>query len=164
MNPAQVILDRHRKSARYLAGIDAGRWAETKYEFPHIYVRVVGRDPETGTSFTSDYHLLCDDYPAVGPFVERWDSGGGLRSPAPSTGAPGYIDALKEWSESSGVHGGIYRAWQRGAAGHNAWASKRTDEAWRPDRDITFIMEHLYALNTDQACWLAAAASAETGL
>ena len=37
----------------------------------------------------------------------------------------------------------IYRAWQRDAAQHNNWAVKRPDEAWRRDRHITFIMEHL---------------------
>jgi hypothetical protein len=72
------------------------------------------------------------------------------------------VDALKFWDRDGfpGVYGGIYRPWQRYAAVHNEWASKRSDEAWRRDRDITFIMEKLYGLASDQAAWLALRAAA----
>jgi len=164
MDPAQIALDQHRASVRYLAAMEVGRWSEMRYEFPHLYLRVAGRDPATEVEFVSDYHLLCDDYPATGPYVERWDCDAGVRPPPPTEGAPQFVDALKDWFETPGRHGGVYRAWQRGAANHNAWASKRPDEAWRPDREITFIAEHLYALNTDQACWLAATRAASPNL
>ena len=53
---------------------------------------------------------------------------------------------MKKWGE-----GGIYRAWQRTAAGH----SKRPDLAWHRQREIVFIMEQLYDLLSEQAVWLA---------
>ena len=41
----------------------------------------------------------------------------GVRSAPPNAGAPGFVEALKDWG--SGIckgDGGIYRAWNRGAA------------------------------------------------
>jgi uncharacterized protein (DUF2235 family) len=64
--------------------------------------------------------------------------------------------ALAMWRDGvQNQYGGIYRAWQRYGALHNGWAAKRPDEAWRRDRHITFIMEHLYALVSEHASWLA---------
>jgi hypothetical protein len=110
---------------------------------------------------TLGFQLLCDNFPATGPFVQHWDHARQCR-PAPLTeSSPGVVDALKTWSRDDGKgYGGIYRAWQRYAALHNNWASKRPDEAWRRDRHLTFIMEHLYALVSEHASWLARARAA----
>jgi len=114
---------------------------------------VTGRDPETNYAFAHDFHLECTGFPDPGPYVERWsfatNNTHGSVPPAPGAGSPGFIDAMKEWS------GGLYRPWNRAAATHNDWARKRPHEAWNPQRDVTFIMEHLYALVTEQAVWLA---------
>lgn len=152
-SPAKGMLEAHLGSVRFLGGIDDGRWEILRMAWPDLYVRVTGRDPETNCTFSQDFHLECEGYPDPGPFVERWayadEASHGIRPPAPTTGAPGFIDALKEWG------GGIYRAWNRQAASHNAWATKRPDEAWHRQRDIVFIMEKLYALVSEQAVWLA---------
>lgn len=148
--PDRVALEADMHLPSFVAGAEEGRWSVLKNVFPDIYVRIVGRNPETDTKETWDFHLRCDNYPEVGPFVERWDHGQGNRPPPPNKGSPAFGDALKDWEEG-GVHGGIYRAWQRGAAGHNGWASKRPDEAWHRERKISFIMEHLYALVAEQA-------------
>jgi hypothetical protein len=70
------------------------------------------------------------------------------------------VDALKHWEHVPGQHGGIYRAWQRHAAAHNAWATKRPDDDWRRDRHINFIMENLYALVAEHAAWLGRSSAA----
>jgi hypothetical protein len=71
------------------------------------------------------------------------------------------VDALKQWNETPEIpYGGVYRPWQRYAMAHNGWAAKRPDEAWRRDRHLTFIMEKLYALVSEQAAWDAARAAA----
>jgi hypothetical protein len=141
------------------AGIEAGRWAVLKFAWPDLYVRVTGRDLESGRTFSHDFHLECEGYPDPGPFVERWafaeQAGNGCRSAHPAEGSPGFVDALKDWSPGGSQHGGIYRAWQRHAASHSNWAQKRPEEAWHRNRDIVFIMEHLYALVSEQAVWLA---------
>jgi hypothetical protein len=153
VSPAKRTLEAQLNTVRFLSGVEEGRWEVLLLVWPHLYVRVTGRDPETGNRFSHDFHLECDGHPDPGPFVERWayadDASHGGRPPAPTTGAPGFIEALKEWG------GGIYRAWNWQAATHNDWARIRPDEAWHRQREIVFIMEHLYALVSEQAVWLA---------
>lgn len=156
LGPDRQTFDAHLQSARFISGIEKGRWQQLKTDFPHLYVRVVGKDPETGTTAIQDFHLVCDGYPLPGPFVERWNYESASRPPPPlqTECSPGFFDALKDWHEVAGVHGGIYRAWQRYAATHNDWANKRPDEAWNRERELTFIMEKLYDLVAEQASWL----------
>jgi hypothetical protein len=154
--PARRTVETQLNSVRFLAGVEAGRWKLLEFAWPHVCVRVTGTDPDTGRTFAHDFHLECTGFPDPGPFVERWGCADnatyGARPPPPAgPGSPGFIDAMKDW----GPGGGIYRAWNRGAASHNNWAKIRPDEAWHPKRDIVFIMEHLYALVTEQAVWLA---------
>ena len=155
ISPAKRTLEAQLNTVRFLSGVEEGRWEALLLVWPHLYVRVTGRDPETGRIFSHDFHLECDGHPEPGPFVERWayaaDSSHGVRPSPPAAGAPGFVEALKEW----GNGGGIYRAWNRQAATHNDWAKKRPDEAWHRQRDIVFIMENLYALVSEQAVWLA---------
>jgi len=158
-SPAQRTLEAQLDSVRMVVGIEAGRWAVLKVCWPDLYIRVTGRDLETGRTFSHDFHLECQGYPDPGPFVERWafveDKECGSRPPAPTVGSPGFIDALKDWNPTPSMHGGIYRAWQRHAASHGNWAEKRPEQAWHRNRDIVFILEHLYALVSEQAVWLA---------
>jgi hypothetical protein len=155
VSPARRTLEAQLGAPRVLCGIDQGRWSILKLDWPQLYVRVTGRDLDSGRAFAHDFHLECEDYPDPGPFVERWTFAEnppyGSKPPAPTVGSPGFIDAMKEWSD-----GGIYRAWQRTAAAHNGWAEKRKANAWQRGRDISFILEHLYALLSEQAVWLAA--------
>ena len=157
-SPSQRTLDAQLRSARFLAGAEAGRWGVLDELYPDLYVRVIGRDYDSGHTHPRDFHLICDDYPDKPPFVERWDFASRSRPAPPTEGDPGFIDALKVWSPGGTVGpdgGGIYRAWQRYAADHNGWAQKRPDEAWHRHREISFVMEHLYALVSQQAAWLA---------
>jgi hypothetical protein len=96
----------------------------------------------------------------MGPFVQQWDHVNAKRPNQLTDSSPGVIDALKTWEVQPGKYGGIYRAWQRCGALHNSWASKRPDHAWRRDRPITFIMEHLYELVSEHAAWLGRARAA----
>jgi hypothetical protein len=119
---------------------------------------VVGRHFESGHSESRDFHFTCENFPDTVPFVERWDFGENARPPAPREGDPAFVDALKDWSPGAPIDnagGGIYRAWQRHAAAHNGWAQLRPDEAWRRDRELSFLMEQLYALVSQQAAWVA---------
>ncbi|MER9243460.1 hypothetical protein [Mesorhizobium sp. M0633] len=156
MTPAQRTLGFQLNSVRFLAGVDEGRWEVLAMAWPYLFVRIrVATGPEA--IFTHDFRLECTGFPDPGPYVERWayadNPEHGACPAAPGTGAPGFIDALKDWG------GGIYRAWNRGAAQHNDWWQKRPDEAWNRNREITFIMEQLYALVSEQALWLAARAA-----
>jgi hypothetical protein len=157
-SPDQTTLEAHLHSVRFLTGVQDGRWSVLQYAWPNLFVHVVGRDPETARTFSSDFHLECKGYPDPGPFIERWTYSAqppfGTRPPPPGVGSPGYVEALKDWSDQN-QHGGIYRVWQRFAAAHNGWAEKRPDEAWNRQREIAYLMEQLYALVSEQAAWLA---------
>jgi hypothetical protein len=161
LSAAQQTLDAHLRSVRFQAGVDQGRWQIVRYAFPKLEVNVTGFDPPTGHSATFGFQLLCDNFPAAGPFVQHWDHAGAKR-PAPLTAsADSVVDALKQWSDQGpGTYGGIYRPWQRLAALHNGWASKRPDLVWRRDRHVTFIMERLYELVSEHAAWLGRARAA----
>lgn len=154
LTPDRKSYESHLQAVRFLVGVEQGRWEVLNSDFPDLYVRVKGKDEESGISFSQDFHIECEGYPAPGPFVERWDYKENCRPPAISVGSPGFIDALKDWSEVSGIHGGIYRGWQRTASIHGDWANKYPDQAWNKERDLTFIMEKLYELVVEQAIWL----------
>ncbi|TIL96287.1 MAG: hypothetical protein E5Y73_01895 [Mesorhizobium sp.] len=161
ITPAQKTLVNQLNSVRFLAGVDEGRWEILAVAWPYLFVRI---RVATGQAevFTHDFRLECTGFPDPGPYVERWtyadDPQNGTRPAAPSAGAPGFVEALKAWGDGNS-DGGIYRAWNRGAAQHNDWWRKRPDEAWHQNRAIIFIMEQLYALVSEQALWLAARAA-----
>ncbi|QIG97613.1 DUF7665 family protein [Bradyrhizobium sp. 6(2017)] len=157
---SQRSLEDQLGSVPFQAGAEEGRWKVLRYDYPTLEVEVTATDPFGGGTASYQFQLACDNFPALGPFVQRWDHAAGCRPAPPSKGAPGFVEALKDWGHVSGQHGGIYRAWQRHAAAHNGWTAKRPDEAWRHDRHITFIMENLYALVAEQAAWLARSCAA----
>jgi hypothetical protein len=153
---SQRTLEAHLKSVRFQAGVEEGRWKVLLYAFPVLEVEVTAHDPDSDASASFEFQLLCDNFPALGPFVQHWDHAMQCRPEPLKQSSPGVIDALKKWDrDGTQEYGGIYRAWQRHAALHNNWATKRPDEAWRRDRHLTFIMEHLYALASEHASWLA---------
>lgn len=162
---SQQSLEAQLNSVRFQTGVEEGRWKILRNAFPVLEVQVTARDPYGGQSASFEFQLLCENYPAQGPFIQHWDYAQQCR-PTPfenGKSSPGVVEALKTWTRdgsTSNEYGGIYRAWQRYAALHNAWASKRPDEAWRRDRHITFIMEQLYALVSEHAAWLARAHAA----
>ena len=164
LQPDALTLQDQLNGVAFLAGVEEGRWSVLLDAFPVLVVRVVGRDFTGQVTAPMIFRLLCDSFPAQAPFVEAWDPAAGARPAPPQVheGPPGVVDALKYWDRDGfqGVYGGVYRAWQRHAAVHGEWAAKRPDEAWRRDRGITFIMEKLYGLASDQAAWLAVRAAA----
>jgi hypothetical protein len=150
----------HMRSISFRAGVEEGRWSVLSDAFPALIVRVIGTDFSGLVSATMDFQLLCDGFPVVAPFVQHWDAGNKQRPDPPdqNRAPPGVVDALKTWhrdGSTTGEYGGIYRPWQRYAAIHNGWADLRPNEAWHRNRDLTFIMEKLYALVSEQAAWLA---------
>jgi hypothetical protein len=157
---AQRSLEAQLNSVRFQAGVEEYRWKVVRYAFPALEVDVTGRDVISGQTSTFGFQLLCDNFPALGPFVQHWDHTKQCR-PAPITeSSPGVVDALKTWNDAPQPYGGIYRAWQRYGALHNGWAAKRPDHAWHRGRHIVFILEHLYELVSEHAAWLGRARAA----
>jgi hypothetical protein len=160
ISASQQSLEVQVRSVRFQAGVEEERWKVVRYAFPALEVDVTGRDSQTGETATLGFQLLCDNFPALGPFVQHWNHAEAKRPEPITDSAPGVVDALKKWGDAPQEYGGIYRAWQRYGALHNGWAAKRPDQVWRRDRHITFIMEHLYELVSEHAAWLARARAA----
>ena len=158
----QMTLDAHLESVRFWAGVEVGRWHILHYAFTELVVRVTGSAVDASWQSTMDFQLICDGFPAKPVFAQRWDTVARTRPPPPDQGPPGVIDALKTWNcdSDSSLYGGIYRPWQRHAAAHNNWTTLRPHLAWRRDRHLTFVMEQLYELASEQAAWEAARAAA----
>jgi len=154
LSAAQKTLEAQLRSVPFLAGVEQGRWRIERYAFPKLEISVTGFDPPTAHAATMGFQLLCDNFPASGPFIQHWDHATGKRPTPLSESSPSVVDALKEWTDQPGTYGGIYRPWQRLAALHNGWAIKRPDLVWRRDRHITFIVERLYELVSEHAAWL----------
>lgn len=160
ISASQQTLEAQLRSVRFQAGLEQGRWNVVRYVFPVLEVDVTGFDTPSGQTAMLGFQLLCDNFPALAPFVQHWDHANAKRPDPISDSSPGVVDALKTWGDQPGTYGGIYRAWQRYAALHNSWAEKRSDHAWRRDRHITFVMEHLYELVSEHAAWLGRAHAA----
>ncbi|HQS18124.1 hypothetical protein [Reyranella sp.] len=160
LSASEQTLEAHLRSVRFRVGIEQGRWAIVRYAFPILEVNVTGVDLTSGQSATLGFQLLCDNFPALGPFVQHWDHATAKRPDPIANSSPGVVDALKTWGDPPNAYGGIYRAWQRYGALHNNWAAKRPDHAWRRDRHLTFIMEQLYELASEHAAWLGRARAA----
>jgi hypothetical protein len=159
----QVTLTAHLDSTRFLAGVEEGRWGVLLYDFPILIVQISGQDYSGLVSVSMDFQMICDGFPVTAPFVQHWDHATSQRPtpPTSSEAPPGLVDALKTWNRNNKhEYGGIYRPWQRYAAIHNGWAAKRPDLAWRRDRHLTFLMEELYALVSEQAVWVASQSAA----
>lgn len=156
----ELTLAAHLAGIRFQAGVEEGRWRVLRHAFPELIIEVVGRDLTDEMAVTMAFRLLCDGFPVRPPYAERWGPDGRPRALQADEGPLGVVDAFKEWNAAPNIYGGIYRAWQRYAATHNGWTSLRPHEAWHRDRDITFIMENLYGLASEQATWLAARSAA----
>lgn len=156
---SQRSLEAQLNSVRFQAEVEEGRWEIVRYSFPALEVDVTGRDTYSAQSITFGFQLLCDNFPALGPFVQHWDHAKARRPEPLKESSPAVVDALKTWNHEN-KYGGIYRAWQRYGALHNNWAGLRPDHAWHRDRHICFIMEHLYELVSEHAAWLGRARAA----
>jgi hypothetical protein len=160
LSAAQRTLEAHLQSVRFRTGVEQGRWSIVRYDFPKLEVNVVGFDAPTGQIASFGFQLLCDNFPAAGPFIQHWDHAASKR-PAPLVNSsPSVVDALKHWCDPPATYGGIYRPWQRLAALHNGWAAKRPDLVWHRDRHLTFITERLYELVSEHAAFLGQARAA----
>jgi hypothetical protein len=60
LSPARRTLEAQLNTVRFLSGVEEDRWEVLLPAWPHLYVRVTGRDPETGRIFSHDFHLECD--------------------------------------------------------------------------------------------------------
>jgi len=152
----QRALEAQLNSVRFQAGVEEGRWKILRYAFPMLEVLVTARHPYAARVRASSSNCSATIFPP-------WALSSNTGTMPPSNGPLRQPTARRrgrcaEDLDARRLEQRIRRNLSRvatHAALHGNWAGKRPDEAWRRDRHITFIMEHLYALVSEHASWLA---------
>src|SRR6185312_3879304 len=94
ISASQQSLEAQLRSVRFQAGREQGRWNVVRYVFPVLEVDVTGFDAPSGQTATLGFQLLCDNFPALAPFVQHWDHANARRPDPISDSSPGVVDAL----------------------------------------------------------------------
>jgi hypothetical protein len=62
-SPAQRMLETQFSCVRFLSGVEDGRWELQRLAWPHAYVRVTGRDPDSGLDLQSRFSYGVHRFP-----------------------------------------------------------------------------------------------------
>lgn len=141
-------------SPRFRVGAASNRWRLVSDNFPMLIFAVAAIEA-CGARGEYFFRFELSGFPTTAPEVNIWDPGANARlilAHRPK-GSPRIVEAFKDWGDNT-----VYRPWDRKAGAHNNWNATHPTLAWRPDRDLAFILEDLYGLLTSNA--LASAARA----
>ena len=150
MAPDERALRAHLDSARFQAGLEAGRWRLISLVWPIAIVGVSAAQREDAPSeFAIRFELA--GYPNTTPTGGLWDVDSDV-SLAPEVRPKGERVAMM--FRSDGWAGGataMYAPWDRIALEtHANWAQEAPRLAWHSGRDLTFILDNLHeVLNAD---------------
>ncbi len=144
-DPALIRVKQDLQSLPFKAGIRRGLWRLQSFEFPLLFmlVRAEGSD---GTETWYRFKFDLDRYPGRAPSCRLWEPDSDReiieknrpRKKNPD-GSLEMFDPFKPWQESH-----VYRPWEQEAGPHLDAQNKHPHLAWRPDRDLTFVLEDLY--------------------
>jgi hypothetical protein len=147
VGPDQRALCDHLRSARFQAGVDAGRWRLISITWPYALIAVSAALREGAPEeFVLRFEL--SGYPAAAPTGCPWDLDQDAVLPAgqrPKGGRVGHIFRA-DWEAGRA----LYAPWDRAALAHGGWADKYPMYAWNARRDLTFYLTNVHdALNND---------------
>jgi|SRR5579859_1379008 len=143
--PDERALGEHLQSARFQAGVSAGRWRMLEpLDWPIAFIEISAAPRENGPSaFTFRFDLA--GYPNAGPTGGPWDM---LRKTYAETAR-----TPKGARASQIFRGGpaMYAAWDRVTLGsHPNWPRSNLMTAWHSGRDLTFVLANVHeVLNAD---------------
>lgn len=134
------------ESARFRAGTLRGQWRQDLFLFPLLYITVMaipGRQRRAGFCFRFE----LTNFPTQAPEVKIWDltTGGSLPLAERPAGPTRVVEAFKDGWPGPGAPS-VYRPWERHGTNHNNWATTYPHLTWLASRDLSFILEDLYAL------------------
>jgi hypothetical protein len=146
LSPAEAAVRADLESARFRAGALRGHWRLDQVTFPLFYITVValtGRQARTEFCFRFE----VTDFPTQAPEVKIWDlaTGGSLPLADRPKGPARVMEAFKDGWPGLGAPS-VYRPWERHGVNHNNWATTYPHLRWLASRDLTFVLEDLYAL------------------
>lgn len=145
--PDQRAVCDHVRSARFLAGADAGRWRLVSMAWPHALI-AISAAPREGAPDEYVLKFELSGYPTTAPTGCPWDLDRDVILPAgkrPKGSRVGQIFRT-DWREGRA----LYAPWDRLALGHADWAAKYPMYIWNARRDLTFYLTNVHdALNND---------------
>jgi hypothetical protein len=144
-DPALTRVEQDLDSIPFRAGTRRGFWRRQSFEFPVLFilVKAMGWD---GTESWYRFKFGLGRYPGQAPSCRLWELGSDReirdenrpRKKNPD-GSLEMFDPFKPWQESR-----VYRPWEKEAGPHLDAQNKYPHLAWRPDRDLTFVLEDIY--------------------
>jgi hypothetical protein len=149
-NPSQRDVQQHFASARFQAGVAAGRWRLVSVDWPFVLVAIAAAPRKDSPS---EYFIRfeLEGYPQIAPTGEIWDND--ANDPLAAAHRPKGLRAallfrVDGWGPAPHA---MYAPWERRAlADHGDWAEKHPRAAWNPTRDLTFVLAQIHEiLNAD---------------
>ena len=147
LDPSERQLLADLESAEFLNGVAAGAWRKVRYDFPLLHIAISATGPD-GSPLEFDFRFEVSSYPTQAPEVRIWDHDADtpLAPNLRPKGGHRVEQSFKHWGDDTD-----YRPWDRRTGPHNNNARTYPHLAWRPDRDLVFILEDLHALLNSNA-------------
>jgi hypothetical protein len=148
IDPSRRRVEAHLSSARFLAGVAAGRWRLVKLDWPHVII-AISAAARQGSPEEYAVRFELEGYPDVTPAGGIWDSESGT-SLAPERRPKG-TRAAQLFRSDWGGGVSMYAPFDRAALeSHANWPSQYLMTTWTPLRDLTFILIEIHeTLNAD---------------
>ena len=148
--PDERALDEHLRGGRFLSGVAAGRWRLVSVEWPVAMIAVTAAErPGSPSEFALRFEL--SSYPHTAPTGGLWDLSTNESLAADRRPKGERVAQLFRTDGWTGGATAMYAPWDRmGLLAHSDWATQYPLEAWTRQRDLSFILAHVYeVLNAD---------------
>ena len=144
--PDERAFRAHLDTGRFLAGVDAGRWRLVSVEWP-IAILMVSAAPREGAPTEFSIRFELNGYPNAAPTGGIWDLDVGATLAAKKRPKGERVALVFRFDGGGCGPTAMYAPWDRmGLQGHPEWAGSAPHLAWHPERDLTFILEHVHEL------------------
>lgn len=150
MAPDERALREHLRGGRFLSRVTAGHWRLISVTWPFVLVGVAAAErPNSPVEFALRFEL--NGYPHTAPTGGLWDVGSDGSLPADRRPKGERATKLFRTDDWAGGATAMYAPWDRlGLQAHPDWAQNCPHEAWKPTRDLSFILAMVHeVLNAD---------------
>lgn len=147
VGPDQRAFLDHLRSARFQAGVDAGRWHLISRSWPHALIGIAAAPREKAPDeFVLRFEL--SGYPTNAPTGCPWDIATSSILAADKRPKGTRVGQIFRADWKGGI--ALYAPWDRETQDHPDWAAKYPMCIWTPRRDLTFYLTNVHdALNCD---------------
>lgn len=145
--PDQRLFAAHTSSGKFKAGQILGRWKLIGISWPKALIEVSAANrPQSPSKYTFQFDVT--GYPSQGPTMRPWNA---------KDNCPLPLDQYPKGTPGSSVAQTFRTDWKNGTAlyhpcdrtalpGHPKWLQQHPQWIWSDKKDITFVLEILYAI------------------